>query len=200
MKGFRPADYEEKLDLLADLQTLEREGFIDLFYGDESGFSLLPVVPYGWQAANQALERPSRYSTRLNVLAWLNEAGQLVSFTRQQSIDSAFVIECISTWARGLTKETVLVLDNAPMHRSKAFTACLAHWQEQGLYVFFLPAYSPHLNKAECLWRKMKYQWLEVAAYSSYRALRQAVNDILTQFGQRYSIRFVQTHCQINFV
>lgn len=200
MKAFRPADYEEKVGLLTDLQTLEREGHIDLFDGDESGFSLLPVVPYGWQAADRVLERPSRYSTRLNVLAWLSETGQLVSFTRQQSSDSAFVMECISTWARGLTKETVLVLDNAPMHRSKAFTACLAHWQEQGLYVFFLPTYSPHLTKAEWLWRTMKYEWLDAAAYGSYRALRQAVSDILAQFGQRYSIRFAQVHCQINSV
>ncbi|MDH6056864.1 hypothetical protein NWP19_08730 [Chrysosporum ovalisporum FSS-43] len=48
------------------------------------------------------------------------------------------------------------------------------------------------------MWRKMKYEWLDAAAYASYPVLRQAVNDILTQFGQRYSIRFAQTHCQIN--
>ena len=173
---------------------------IDLFYGDESGFSLLPVVPYGWQQADQALARPSQYSPRLNVLAWLSEAGQLVSFTRQQTIDSAFVIASINSWLSGLTRDTVLVLDNAPMHRSKAFKACLAGWQQQGLYVFLLPAYSPHLNKAECLWRKMKYEWLTTAAYTSYQALCQEVETILAQFGQRFTIQFTLKHCQINSV
>lgn len=186
--------------MLTELQTLEREGLIDLFYGDESGFSLLPVVPYGWQQAEHPLERPSQYSPRLNVLAWLSEGGQLVSFTHPRSINSAFVIEAINSWVGGLIRETVLVLDNAPMHRSKAFRACLAGWQQQGLYVFMLPAYSPHLNKAECLWRKMKYEWLTTAAYVSYQALRDAVEDILARFGQQFTIQFAPKHCHLNSV
>lgn len=90
-----------------------------------------------WQAPKQSLQRPSQASSRLNVLAWLSEAGELVSYTRDESIDSGFVIECIRQWASGLSRETVLILDKAPIHRSKAFKACLAPWQEQGLYVFF---------------------------------------------------------------
>lgn len=177
--------------MLTDLQTLEREGLIEVFYGDESGFSLLPVVPYGWQQAEHPLERPSQYSPRLNVLAWLSEGGELMSFSRSQSIDSAFVIECINTWVGRLTRETVSVLDNAPIHRSKAFKACLTGWQSQGLYIFILPAYSTHLNKVECLWRKMKYEWLITAAYTSYTALCGAVEDILARFvsSSRFSLR-----------
>jgi transposase len=29
-------------------------------------------------------------------------------------------------------------------------------WQERGLLLFYLPPYSPHLNIAEVLWRKLK--------------------------------------------
>lgn len=156
-------------------------------------------MPYSWQQAEQPLERPSQYSPRLNVLAWLIETGQLFSFIQPRSINSGFVIDCINSWVGGLTRETVLVLDNAPMHRSKAFKACLSGWQQQGLYVFLLPAYSPHLNKAECVWRKMKYEWLTTAAYGSYQALSEAVNDILAQFGQQFTIQFTPKHCQVNF-
>lgn len=181
------------------------EGHIDLFYGDESGFSLVPVVPYGWQGAGHALERPSQSSRRLNVLAWLTEAGHLVSFTTPFSINSRFVIGCIEEWIVGLNRPTVLVLDNAPIHRSKVFLACLDGWQQQGLYVFFLPAYSPHLNKAECLWPvrrcgKIKYEWLDTGAYSSYESLTQAVKAVLADFNQKYTIRFAQKHSIINSV
>ena len=31
-------------------------------------------------------------------------------------------------------------------------------WEERGLFVWFLPTYSPHLNIAEILWRKLKYE------------------------------------------
>jgi transposase len=190
----------DKLECLVDLQTLAAEGHIDLFYGDESGFSLVPVVPYGWQAAGHSLERPSQSSPRFNVLAWLNEAGHLVSFTSQVSINSEFVIRCVDEWVGSLNRPTVLVLDNAPMHRSKAFQACFARWQQAGLYVFFLPAYSPHLNKAECLWRKIKYEWLDTAAYASYESLTQAVKNILVEFGRKYHIHFAQHYSIINSV
>lgn len=200
MKLLRPADYADKLECLIDLQTLDYEGHIDLFYGDESGFSLVPVVPYGWQPPDSVVERPSRYSPRVNVLSWLNEAGQCVSYYREQSIDSGFVVASISQWVASLSKPTVLVLDNAPIHRSKRFQAELAGWQTQGLYVFFLPAYSPHLNKAEILWRKIKYEWLDISAYASYESLKSAVQHILANFGQEYQIRFAQKHCLLNYV
>jgi len=182
------------------LQTLQRAGHIDLFYGDESGFSLLPVVPYGWQPPGQIIERPSRYSLRLNVLAWLSESGELVHFFTEKSIDSQFVINSINGWSISLMRPTVLVLDNAPIHRSTVFKAALAGWQAQGLYVFFLPAYSPHLNKIETLWRKMKYEWLEAVAYTSYESLRTAVVKLLTGFGLTHTIKFAQRHCIINSV
>ncbi|QHW01100.1 IS630 family transposase [Spirosoma endbachense] len=190
----------DKLECLIDLQTLTIEGHIDLFYGDESGFSLIPVVPYGWQAADHALERTSQASRRLNVLAWIDQAGHLVSFTSPVSVNSQFVISCVEEWVLSLSRPTVLVLDNAPMHRSKAFQACFERWQQAGLYIFFLPAYSPHLNKVECLWRKIKYEWLDTAAYTSYESLTQAVKAILAEFGTKYTIRFTQNHSIINSV
>ena len=58
----------DKLEQLCDLQTLSRQGLLDLWYGDEAGFSLQSVVPYGWQAPGEALQRLSRASSRLNVL------------------------------------------------------------------------------------------------------------------------------------
>lgn len=133
----RPANYLDKLACLIDLQILTTEAHIDLFYGDESGFSLIPVVPYGWQAADHALERPSQASRRFNVLAWLNQAGHLVSFTSPVSVNTQFVISCVDEWVVSLRRPTVLVLDNAPMQRSKAFQVCFERWQQAGLYVFF---------------------------------------------------------------
>jgi transposase len=62
-------------------------------------------------------------------------------------------------------KPTVLVLANAPTHRSEVFLAQLEKWMERELYIFFLPRYSPHLNKAETYWRKAKYEWLKPADY-----------------------------------
>ncbi len=55
---------------------------------------------------------------------------------------------------------------------------------------FFLPTYSPHLNKIEILWRFIKYKWLEIEAYESYSSLVKAVENILINFGSEYTINF----------
>ena len=89
-----------------------------------------------------------------------------------------------------LRRATVLVVDNAPVHRAKAVKAKLQEWRERGLRLFFLPPYCPHLNRIEVLWRQMKYRWLEPAAYADFASLCQAVTAILNQVGSKYLLSF----------
>ncbi len=50
-----PQEYEEKKAQLEELQRLEDEGKINLYYLDETGFSLIPCIPYGWQDIGEYL-------------------------------------------------------------------------------------------------------------------------------------------------
>ncbi|MEG4854017.1 IS630 family transposase, partial [Microcoleus sp. B5-D4] len=50
--------------------------------------------------------------------------------------------------------------------------------------------YSPELNLIEILWRFIKYQWLEIDAYSSWPSLVSSVEKILKGFGDNYVINF----------
>lgn len=45
-----------------------------------------------------------------------------------------------------LTKFTVIVMDNASIHHAKIIQDRLPIWQKRGLFIFYLPPYSPHLN------------------------------------------------------
>lgn len=40
--------YQETVELLVKLLEKEKQGEINLFYFDESGFNLQPCVPYAW--------------------------------------------------------------------------------------------------------------------------------------------------------
>jgi len=66
-----------------------------------------------------------------------------------------------------MTRPTVVVLDNAPIHTSHAVAAKLDEWERLGLTLYFLPPYSPQLNLIEILWRKIKYEWMPNSAYTS---------------------------------
>jgi len=63
-------------------------------------------------------------------------------------------------------------------------------WQEQNLYIFYLPTYSPHLNKIETLWRKIKYEWLRPETYRAFKTLKTAIWYILDCVGQQYTVQF----------
>lgn len=162
----------------------------DLIYFDETGFTLTPCIPYAWQAPGQALTLPSTSSPRLNVLGFLNLRGDFQSYLTQGSVNSEFVIHCFDAYCAQLTKPCVIVIDNAPMHRSAAFEAKLKEWEEEGMYLLFLPPYCPELNLIEILWRKLKYEWLPLSAYESFKQLSETLEETLKEVGAKYLLSF----------
>ena len=134
---------------------------MNLRFGDESGFSLLPSVPYGWSKIGAQLGIHSSSSARINVFGLLNIGGKLTSFVTKQTIRSQTIIECLDSFAETIETTTVVVLDNAPWHISEVIEEKIKQWEEKGILIFYLPSYSPHLNIIEILWRKMKIEWLK---------------------------------------
>jgi transposase len=54
----------------------------------------------------------------------------------------------------------------------------------------YLIPYAPELNLIEILWRHIKYFWLPFAAYQCMEALREALEQIVKDFGSKYQITF----------
>ena len=50
-------------------------------------------------------------------------------------------------------KLTVVVQDNASIHKSHEVRACWQRWSKQGLLLFFLPPYCSEMNEIETQWR-----------------------------------------------
>ena len=185
-----PDEYEQKRLTLLTLLILAQAGYIELYFGDESGFSLMPTVPYGWIKKGKQACILSQHSGRINVFGLLSATGKLNSYHKQESLNSAFIIECLTEFAQSLQRPTVVVLDNAPLHTSAAFKAKQVEWEQKGLYLFFLPKYSPHLNRIERLWKQIKHGWLKAQDYLSLEHLRQALSNILTGFGTAFTLDF----------
>jgi transposase len=194
------AEYLSKRDELVLLLVLAQAGYIELCFGDESGFSLLPTVPYGWIKRGQSACILSQRSARLNVFGLLSTHHQLTTYQKQESITTEFVIECLDDFAQSLSKPTVVVLDNAPMHKSVLFQAKQAEWEAKGLSIFFLPKYSPHLNRIERLWKQIKCHWLKAQDYLSFEQLKKAVNHILAHFGTAFTLQFKELDFDENLI
>ena len=63
-------------------------------------------------------------------------------------------------------------------------------WQNRGLFLFFLPPYSPQLNIAETLWRKLKTEWIIPEDYLQKDTLFYAVNRCMANIGISLKINF----------
>src|SRR6266487_1285084 len=108
----------------------------------------------------------------------------------EQSIHTGVVIACFDAFCQTITKKTVVVVDNASIHRSEEFEDRMPHWKKHGLIIKYLPPYSPELNLIEILWRRIKYTWLPFSAYACLNALSEALETILSQVGSEYQITF----------
>ncbi len=149
-----------------------------------------PSIPYAWQPVGETIEVPAAKGKRLNVLGFLNTDDDLIPFCVEGSVTTDIVIGCFDLFSETITKKTVVIIDNAPIHTSQAFQKRMPIWEKKGLVLYFLPAYSPELNLIEILWRFIKYWWLPFSAYVNFQALVAAVEDILVQGGSKYSIDF----------
>jgi len=171
----------------------EDEGSIDLFFFDESSFNLVPSIPYGWILTNEDYELPSSKSKNLNVLGFLNRSNKLYSYTCEGSVNSDVVIGCFDDFVQNITKQTIVIIDNAPTHTSEKFKAKIKEWNAKGLFIRNLPAYSPELNLIEILWKFIKYKWISLDAYESYSKMAEEVEQILKNMGEKYVIKFETT-------
>lgn len=159
-------------------------------YSDESRVSLEPNVPYGWQFPDEKVFMPSVKGNGLNCFALLSRTNGCLVKTSEHSFSAQFILEQFETLSFKLRKLTVVVLDNARIHTSNIIKERIRVWQQRGLYLFYLPRYSPHLNIVETLWRKLKYKWLTPSDYQSKEYLFYQINLALKAIGNSLFIRF----------
>jgi transposase len=128
----------------------------------------------------------------------------LLTYQKSGSLNAHFIIECVDAFSQAITTPTVIVLDNASLHTCQLLEDKREEWESNGLYIFFLPKYSPHLNRIERLWKQVKYYWLKAEDYLSLATLRQALQTIFTCFGTCFTLDFKQlqvgTNLILNFV
>src|SRR5216683_316405 len=74
-------------------------------------------------------------------------------------------------------KPVVLVLDNGPIHTSKASRAALS--ARDWLTVEWLPKYAPELNDIECSWRDLKGHFLAHQTFADADHLERAIHKAI---------------------
>jgi len=69
----------------------------------------------------------------------------------------------------------VVVLDNAGIHTSRVVKAARPALARLGIYLYYLPAYSPELNRIEPVFKQVKHHDMPTRSFTTKADLRQAV-------------------------
>ncbi len=102
------------------------------------------------------------------------------------SCDSGEVVlylDALAGEAQREDKPCVIVLDNAPFHTARVVREHEEEWEGRGLTLHRLPAYCPHLNLMEGVWRRLKGFLMPRRFYDSVAELKQAVLHALRLLG-----------------
>jgi hypothetical protein len=148
-------------------------------------------VTYSWVRRGRRkrvpYENPQR--RRLNVLAatvqWADQTD-LRWLAVRRSFDAADLVCCLEQLAVP-DLPTVVVLDNAGFHRAHLVREALPRLRQLGVFLYYLPPYSPELNDIERLFRTIKHHELPERTYPTFDQLQEAVHAAFT--------RYEHTHC-----
>lgn len=93
---------------------------IDLYYGDESHVRSQGYVPYGWQFPGEDIHIPVEKTYKINILGFVNRQSEYMGIMTENSINTDVVIEYLEKLSFSTKKKTVLILDNASVHKSRS--------------------------------------------------------------------------------
>src|SRR5512142_1636338 len=175
--------------VLANLRAKAAAGRLKLYFLDECGFSPTLPVAYSWTLPGQrkrvGYEAPQ--GRRVNALAAYRPYGgspRLEVFTAERTWDSYDLLGFLKalSWAK---VPRVIVLDNASLHTSRVIRGARRRLAAAGIYLYYLPPYSPELNEIEPVFRQVKYQEIPRRSYPTRVGLREAVEVAFTAYSQR---------------
>ncbi len=96
-------------------------------------------------------------------------------------------VEALFTAALALPAADVprVVLDNAGIHTSKTVKAARPELARLGIYLYYLPPYSPELNRIEPVFKQVKHHEMPTRNFTTKADLRKAVEDGFETYRRR---------------
>jgi putative transposase len=150
-------------------------------YLDESGFA--PSLPTGYSWCLPGQRKRVRYEypqgRRVNALAAYEPYGE-VPWLDAVPFERTLTSEDLLAYLKALPHAAVprvVVLDNAGLHTSKAVKAARPGLAQQGIYLYYLPTYSPELNEIEPVFKQVKHHEIPRRSHTSKAELRESVEQ-----------------------
>ena len=147
--GYRERGEIERQEFQEKLKVLKREKIV---YVDEAGIDNREDYPYGYCEIGKRFFdlKSGRRTERVSWIAALNQGRIFAPLTFKGSCNThlveTWVSECL---VPQLIPGQIVVMDNASFHQSASIAELI---EGAGCELWYLPKYSPDLNKIERWW------------------------------------------------
>ena len=188
------------------LQTAAQSGLVQLKYLDESGVCLWSPASYSYSPIGQQkrLEQTERRGARVSLLGlWSpDECFDYALVTGGYNAERYIEVmdQAAAKAARVFAESarlTLVIQDNCSIHRAVQVQQRWPLWQQQGLFVLFLPPYCSELNLIEGQWHQLKTHELAGRMFDYEDELMEAIVDAIDDRAQRG--RYTAEHLVINY-
>lgn len=83
----------------------------------------------------------------------------------------------------------IVLLNNAAIHKGQDMEKHRRRWTRKGLHLYYLPPYSPELNRIEILWKHAEYFRRRFAAVNGADLLHE-IQSLMKGFGSEFTVNF----------
>jgi putative transposase len=176
-----PAKVVRAERVLAGLSAKARAGRLRLFYLDECGFSPSLPTGYSWCLPGRRKRVKDEYpqGRRVNALAAYEPLGP-APWLDAQPFERTLTSDDLLAYLRSLPPAAVpgvVVLDHASLHVSKVTKAARPDLTKAGIFLYYLPPYSPELNRIEPVFKQVKHHEMPTRSHTSKAELRASVEQ-----------------------
>ena len=187
MKNRQIADAVDRAGLRLKLRKAQAQaGDIVLLFADESEALTHPYLARAWAKRGADLRIPAPGQSKkvaiMGAFDWGKRELIVTTSRTKRSTDFISLLESLDRLygpkPGSRTKPVVIVLDNGPVHVSRATSGALAaraHW----LTVEWLPKYTPELNDIETVWRDLKAHYLAHQTFTDAGTLETAIHEAI---------------------
>lgn len=138
------------------IQQWTRKNKAILYFEDESGISLTPVVGKTWAPRGKTpIIRVNGLRGGVLAMSAISPTGRVRFRLEKRKINAGVMIEFLKQIGQShKNRKVVVVMDQAPSHTAKKIKSFIDNQTQ--LKTFYIPPYSPELNPDEKVWRHLK--------------------------------------------
>lgn len=144
-----------------EIQKWARENRAIIYFEDESGVSLAPVIGKTWAPIGKTpVVRVTGKRGGVLAMSAISPSGRICFRLEKRKINTQVLLEFLNQISvQHPRRKVAVIMDQAPCHVAKRIKAL--NEESSKLRVFHLPPYSPELNPDEKVWRHMKHVTLK---------------------------------------